>query len=174
MKYFSLLFSLLVSLSIQDPQLPEMNEKDTGAVVKASYLYNFAKYIDWPEHEKQGNFIISIMGGDNLYQELVKNYNSKQIGLQQIEIRKLSKTLNISDCHILYVGKDCRDLLPEIVEKFGSTPTLIVTDGEQSLENGSAIAFVWEKNAWLFDLKTSNADSLYIGSTLKSLARQVQ
>jgi len=173
MRHISLILGILLSLSLQDPQLPEMNEKDTGAVVKASYLYNFAKYIDWPEHEKRGNFIISVMGGDNLYQELVKNYNSKQIGLQQIEIRKLSKTLKISDCHIIYVGKESLDLLPEISAKFGSTPTLIVADGQETLMQGSAISFVWEDKNWLFDLKTSNADSLYIGSTLKSLARRV-
>lgn len=174
MKKITLFFSVLISLFIQDPQLPKMNEKDTNAIVKASYLYNFGKYIDWPEEEKSGNFVISVMGGDNLYQELVKNYNSKQIGLQQIEIRKLSKTLKISDCHIIYVGKDCQDILPEIAEKFTETPTLVVSDGEQTLSNGSAIAFIWEGNNWLFDLKTSNAQSLYIGATLKSLAREVE
>ena len=173
MKKFTLFLSILASLFIQDPQLPEMNEKDTGAIVKASYLYNFGKYIDWPEEEKTGNFIISVMGGDNLYQELVKNYNSKQIGLQQIEIRKLSKTLKISDCHIIYVGEESLDLLPEIAEKFKNTPTLVVSDGETTLPNGSAVAFVWEGN-WLYDLKTSNAESLYIGATLKSLARKVE
>ena len=173
MKKFTLFLSILASFFIQDPQLPEMNEKDTGAIVKASYLYNFGKYIDWPEEEKTGNFIISVMGGDNLYQELVKNYNSKQIGLQQIEIRKLSKTLKISDCHIIYVGEEYLDLLPEIAEKFKNTPTLVVSDGEKTLSNGSAIAFVWNGN-WLFDLKTSNAESLYIGATLKSLARRVE
>lgn len=165
---------MFMSLLIQDPQLPEMNEKDAGAIVKASYLYNFGKYIDWPESEKTGNFIISIMGGDNLYQELVKNYNSKQIGLQQIEIRKLSKTLQISDCHILYVGKDYQGLLPEIAEKFKDTPTLIVCNGELVLGEGAAISFIWEDGSWLFDLKSSNAQSLYIGSTLKSLARKVE
>lgn len=174
MKKFTLFLSVFISLVIQDPQLPEMNEKDTGAAIKASYLYNFGKYIDWPEEEKTGNFIISVMGGDNLYQELVKNYNSKQIGLQQIEIRKLSKTLKISDCHIIYVGKESRDLLPQIAEKFKNTPTLIVSDGEVTLTNGSAIAFIWNENSWLFDLNTSNAQSLYIGSTLKSLARKVE
>ena len=163
----------MLSAFIQDPQLPEMNEKDTGAIIKASYLYNFAKYIDWPESEKQGNFVISIMGGDNLYQELVGNYNSKQIGLQQIEIRKLSKTLKISDCHIIYVGKEYQDLLPEIAEKFKGTPTLVVSDGAESLDSGSAVAFVWQDNNWLFDLKSGNVESLYIGSTLKSLARKV-
>jgi len=174
MKKLTLFLSILGSLIFQDPQLPEMNEKDSNAIVKASYLYNFGKYIDWPEEKKSGNFIISVMGGDNLYQELVKNYNSKQIGLQQIEIRKLSKTLKISDCHIIYVGEECKDIIPQITEKFKNTPTLIVSDGKTTLSNGSAVAFVWNDNNWLFDLRTSNAKSLYIGATLKSLARKVE
>jgi len=174
MKKFTLFLSVCISFLVQNPQLPEMNEKDTGAIIKASYLYNFGKYVDWPEDKKTGNFIISVMGGDNLYQELVKNYNSKQIGSQQIEIRKLSKTLKISECHIIYIGTEYHDMLPQIAEKFKNTPTLIVSDGEKTIANGSAVAFLWNDNTWMFDINTANAQSLYVSLTLKSLARKVE
>ena len=112
MKKFLLLIFLFGSLYVHSQQIPEMDEKDTAAMIKASYLYNFAKLIDWPEAYKSGNFIISVMGSGNLHKELVKKYNSKQIGSQQIEIRKLSPTLNISKCHILYVGSESIKMLP--------------------------------------------------------------
>jgi hypothetical protein len=134
--------------------------------------------IDWPDDEKTGNFVISVMGGNSLYQELVENYNNKQIGSQQIEIRKLSKTLNISDCHVLYVSAEHLDLLPEIAKKFENDPILIVSDGTKALLLGAIISFISDKeqSRWLFELNESDAErrELYIGTTLKSLARKVQ
>lgn len=165
-----------ISVSAQSDELPEMKETDTGAMIKASFIYNFAKLVDWPEEYKSGNFVISVMGGDNLYQELVKKYNSKQIGSQQIEIRKLSKTTNISKCHLLYIGEDCVELLPEISKKYNITPILVVTDKFGSLDHGSVINMVPVQSEWMFELDMENASTrnLFIGSMLKSLAIRVQ
>ncbi len=176
MKKFLLFIFLLGTVYSFGQQVPEMDEKDAAAMVKASYLYNFAKLIDWPSDYKTGNFVISVMGGGNLHQELVKRYNSKQIGSQQIEIRKLSPTLNISKCHLLYVGQDCIDLLPQIAAKLKNVPTFIITDNEGALEDGSALNFEFVNGQWRYVLKLKNATdkNLFIGSTLKSLAIKVE
>src|SRR5690606_11747225 len=176
MKKILLLIFLVWNLPVHSQQLPEMDEKDTAALIKASYLYNFAKLIDWPEAYKSGNFIISVMGSSNLHKELVKKYNSKQIGSQQIEIRKLSPTLNISKCHILYVGSESINMLPQIAETLKDKPILIVTDYTGSLENGSALNFEFVNGQWRYILKLKNATdkNLYIGSTPKSLALKVE
>lgn len=176
MKKILLLVSIFFSLALQAQQIPSMDEKDTAAMVKACYLYNFSKYVDWPEDYKAGNFVISVMGNSNLYQELVSRYNTKQIGSQQIEIRKLSKTLNISKCHVLFIGKECCDILPAIVEELKDQPTLIVGNCAGALKNGAALNFVFYQGQWKYTLNTNNATqkNLFIGSTLKSLALKVE
>ncbi len=182
MKKFLLLILLFGSFYCRGQQVPQMDEKDTAAMVKASYLYNFAKLIDWPDDEtvandyKTGNFIISVMGSSNLHKELVKKYNSKQIGSQQIEIRKLSRTLNISKCHLLYVGEEAIDMLPEIAAALSDKPTMIITDSDGALEKGSALNFEFVNGQWRYILKLENATNknLFIGSTLKSLALKVE
>lgn len=160
----------------QKVPIPEMDEKDTAALVKASYVYNIAKLIDWPDEYKTGNFIISVMGSSNLHKELVKEYNSKRIGSQQIEIRKLSETLNINKCHILYVGREAMGLLEEISKSLKDRPTFIITDGKDALEKGSALNFEFINGQWRYSLKLANATEkgLFIGSTLKSLAIKVE
>lgn len=178
MKNILLLFIVLASLSAsaQKEELPSMDETDTGAMIKASFLYNFAKLVDWPEEYKKGNFVISVMGGENLYREMVKKYNTKHIGSQQIEIRKLSKTLNISECHLLYVGAECVDLLPEITEKYRHLPILIVTDDEGALDDGAIINMVPVESEWMYELNVENASDrkLFIGSMLRSMAIRTQ
>jgi hypothetical protein len=157
-------------------QLPTFDEKDTGSMVKASYLYNFAKLVDWPSDWKKGNFIISVMGGGNVHQELVKKYNTKQIGSQQIEIRKLSRTLQISKCHVLFVGREYLDFLPEVTQALKDESTLIIAEGSDSLNKGAAIAFVYVDSNLKFELQVDNATNrnLFITSTLRSLAQKVQ
>lgn len=176
MKKLFLLILSLVSFSAYSQNVPEFEGKDTAAMIKASYLYHFSKNVDWPPELKKGNFVISIMGGSTLHQELVKKYNNKQIGSQQIEIRKLSRTLNISQCHLLFVGAEYDDFLPEIAETLKNSATLIVAESKSSLEQGAAVNFVVQDSNLFFELDVENATkrNLFVGSTLKSLAVRVQ
>ncbi|MBK6341737.1 MAG: YfiR family protein [Flavobacteriales bacterium] len=57
---------------------------------QANYLYNIAKLVEWKdEGMRQGNFIIGVLCGANLYQEPIKQYSTRTIGKQPIEVRKL-------------------------------------------------------------------------------------
>lgn len=172
MKKLFLLIIAFSCFSAKIQQIPQLNETDTASIIKASYLYNFSKLVDWPAEYKTGNFVISVMGGSNLHKELVEKYNTKQIGSQQLEIRKLSKTLNISTCHVLYVGPECTDILPDISKTLKGKPTLIIADSEGALQQGAVMNFVVEGTQLKFELNESNASKrdLFIGSTLKSLA----
>jgi hypothetical protein len=174
-RYLFLAVIFYASLS-QAQSVPEFEGKDTGALIKAMYIYNFAKLVDWPTEYKQGNFVISVMGGSTLHQELVKKYNTKQIGSQQIEIRKVSRTLNISQCHVLFVGKEHNDFLAEISKALAGSATLIVAEDKGALSKGAALNFVVEDANLKFELDVGNATkrNLFIGSTLKSLALRVQ
>lgn len=172
MKKLFLLIIAFSSVCANYQQIPELNETDTASIIKASYLYNFSKLVDWPAEFKTGNFVISVMGGSNLHKELVEKYNTKQIGSQQIEIRKLSKTLNISSCHVLYVGPECTDILPDISKALKDQPTLIIGDSDGSLKKGAVMNFVVDNSRLMFELNEDNAAkrNLFVGSTLKSLA----
>ena len=172
MKKLFLLVIAFSFISASYQEIPQLNETDTASIIKASYLYNFSKLVDWPAEYKTGNFVISVMGGNNLHKELVEQYNTKQIGSQQLEIRKLSKNLNISPCHVLYVGPDCTDILPEISKTLKDQPTLIVSDSDGALEKGAALNFVVDGTQLKFELDESSASrhDLFVGSTLKSLA----
>lgn len=176
MKKGLLLIAALCAMSATIQQVPKLNETDTSALIKASYLYHFSKLVDWPTNVKTGNFVISVMGSSNVHQELVKKYNTKQIGSQQIEVRKITKTLNISKCHVLYVGSECADILPDIVKALKGEPTLIVSDDPNGLKKGSDINFIIEDKKLFFEVSTKYAaeKELFMGSTLKSLAIRIQ
>ena len=152
-------------------------EKDTAAIVQASYIYNIAKLVEWKDPaQKSGPFIISVLGSSNLYQELVKKYASKSIGMQAIEVRKLARTTEVERCHILFVGQSELAMLPALYKKLEKQSTLLVTEYPDAMEDGAVVNFVRVANTLKYEISVVNArkHKLEVGSTLVQLAYKAQ
>lgn len=152
-------------------------DKDTTAILQANYLYNIAKLVEWKDPEmRNGNFIIGVIGGTNLYQELIKQYSTRTIGKQPIEVRKLPRSAEVERCHILFVGRSDLALLPDIYKRMQGKPTMVVTEYTGALEDGAIVNFVRIDNLLKYELSLSNAQKhgLVVGLTLKNLAHRVE
>lgn len=161
-------------LAAAPPQLEV--EKDTTAIIQASYIYNIAKLVEWKDPGMStGTFVIGVIGGANLYQELIKKYSTKAIGKQPIEVRKLPRSASVDRCHILFVGQSDLALMPEIYRHLANKPTLIVTEYADALEDGSVANFVKVANTLKYELSVTNArkHKLEVALTLKQLAHRV-
>lgn len=151
-------------------------DKDTTAIIQASYIYNIAKLVEWRDPEfRKGPFVIGVLGSGNLYQELVKKYATRSIGKQPIEVRKLPETMEVDRCHILFIPADARGLLPGILKQQSTRSTLIITDFPDALDNGSVVNFITAKNTLKYEISLVNAGkhNIDVGLTLKQLAERV-
>lgn len=151
-------------------------DKDTKAMIEASYLYNIAKLVQWREEPmRQGPFVIGVIGSANLYQELVNKYSSRSIGKQPIEVRKLPEMTEVDRCHILFVPAVNRDLLPGILKQPSARSTLIVSDFPDALASGAVVNFIPARNTLKYEINLANAEKqrIEIGLTLKQLAERV-
>lgn len=90
---------------------------DTNAKMKALYVYNFTKYIEWPESYKQGNFVIGLFGETSIKAELDKVAATRKAVNQTIEIKLFLSVSEITDCHMLYVSKEKSSDFSAAVEK---------------------------------------------------------
>jgi len=146
-------------------------------MLQANYLYNIAKLVEWRDADmRTGNFIIGVMGSTNLHQELVRQYASRSIGQQPIEVRKLPHSPDVGRCHILFVGRSELALLPEIHKRLKDRPTMLVTEYEGALQDGSVVNFVKVSNLLKFELSIANANKhrLVVANTLRNLAHRVE
>lgn len=151
-------------------------DKDTTAIIEASYIYNIAKLVEWRDAEmRQGPFIIGVLGSGNLYQELVKKYSTRSIGKQPIEVRKLPETTEVDRCHILFVPEEDKALLAGILKEPNTRSTLVVTDFPDALTKGAVVNFIAAKNTLKYEISLSNAEKhrIDVGLTLKQLAERV-
>lgn len=170
-----MLFVASVVLTASAPQ--RELEKDTSAILQASYIYNIAKLVEWKDPAmSSGTFIIGVIGGANLYQEMIKKYSTKSIGTQPIEVRKLPRSSTVDRCHILFVGQSDIALMPEIYRNLVGKSTLIITEYPDALEDGSVANFVRTDNTLKYEMSVVNArkHKLEVALTLKQLALRVE
>ena len=145
---------------------------DTNAKIKAMFVYNFTKYIEWPQNYKDGNFIIGILGNSSLFSELSTMANSKKAGAQSFEIKNFSTTSSVSKCHMLIVSSDITVGFSDILSKVKNNSTLIITEKAGFAKQGAAINFVVQNNKQAFELNKANVEKydLKVSSNLLALA----
>jgi len=146
---------------------------DTNSKVKAIFILNFAKLIEWPEPYQKGDFNIGIIGESPLYNELKRMAGTKKVANQKINVENIKLIKDIKKYHILYVSQEKSDQLSKIVEEIEKNSTLIITEKEGLIDSrGVGINFIVRGNRQKFELNTTNIkrSKLKISSNLKALS----
>ena len=153
--------------------MPDQSEEAT-AKIKAIYIYNFTKYIEWPESYKEGNFVIGFLGSNSALLSKLSEIATKKVGNQSIEIRNITK-VDDTKFNIIYILTDNSTQLSEVLSKVKGKSTLIVTDKPGLAKQGAGINFVIVENKQKIELNKVNIEKykLKVASTLVDMALPV-
>jgi hypothetical protein len=145
--------------------------------VKAAFLYNFAKFVEWPAQafpSPDAPLSICVLGPDPFGGALDAAVANERIQGRLLVVRRLDVWDASARCHILFVSSTLQAQFGELAgaETF-SRALLTVGDGEAFLRAGGHISFFVEDNRVRFAV---NADSiarsdLRISSKLMRVAR---
>jgi len=73
-------------LALNPAEVPRPSEYE----VKAAFLYNFAKFVKWPEDEPMGpTFVIAVLGKDPFGEILDRTLAGKTVLDKKVEIRRI-------------------------------------------------------------------------------------
>ncbi len=150
------------------PGPPEATHK-----VQTGFIYNFTKYIHWPDAYNAGNFTIGVLGDTQLNDELARMAATKTANGRKIVVRSYKDVREIDKmCHILFIAADKNDLLNAVLQKTTGTSTLVVTEKDGAARFGSLINFVSDKGKPGFEMNLSafERSHLKFDSKLKSAA----
>lgn len=134
-------------------------------------MYNFVRNIDWPNDVKNQNFKIAVVGQKQIYNEVNAFLSSRSYGHYAFEVNYYK---NADECksfqHIVFLDKSQSYKL-KASNNFGDK-TLIITENEGAISNGSMINFVSRNGTIKFELSPSNIKSngLLINSSLTNMA----
>ena len=138
------------------------------------FIYNFTKYIKWPNSYNQGKFVIAVIGNSPIYENLSTMAKSKKKTASGavFEVKKYNSVDEVDECNILFVSSDAVDILGQIDSKTSSKPILIITDTPGMAKRGSIINFIEQNGKIKFELNQQKANSrnLVVSGSLASLA----
>lgn len=147
--------------------------------VKAQFLLNFVKYIDWPENASAGAsspIVIGIMGKDNLNNDLQRVAEGKSINGRTIIIKSVADGDALGGCAILFISASEDSQLDAILGKTSAQPILTVGEDRSFLQKGGIINFALKdgKIRLEINLRAARQAKLQISSKLLSVADVVQ
>jgi hypothetical protein len=145
--------------------------------LKAAFLYNFAKFIDWPPEtfpDDKSPFIIGILGDNPFGTDLERTVADKKINDRPIAIRPFRTAAEATNCQILFISSSEKKRFSEIIQSLHGSAVLTVGEAGQFIESGGMVNFVQEASKIRFQINddAAKAARLKISSKLLSLAVQ--
>jgi hypothetical protein len=147
--------------------------------VKAVFLFNFAKYVDWPPDALPGNatpITIGVIGTDSIGDDLQHDVEGKTINGHPFVIKHMAWDAEWSGCQILFISRSEAARTGEILDKASTLPILTVGESEAFARNGGIVNFVLKNgNVRLsINLNAARKAGLNISSRLLAVADVVK
>lgn len=152
------------------------------SAVKASFLYNFAKFVEWPANtfDTPDTPIILCILGDNSFGDDIEIIGNKKVRNRILLVRHLQnlrssigELINSSKCHILYIDSSEIKNLSMILSEISGLPCLTVSDIKDFAHLGGMIGLFKQNNKIHFEINmhTTKMSGMTISSRLLKLAR---
>jgi len=146
--------------------------------LKAAFLFNFAKFIDWPTtsfSNPQERFSICILGADPFGSGMDELLQGKTIADRRVSVERSHQLAEMRHCQMVFVSSSEKARVREILEGLKGTNALVVGETEGFAAAGGTIQFAIEDNHVRFLINTDAADraGLKVSSKLLSLAHVV-
>jgi len=147
--------------------------------VKALFLMNFTKYVEWPATAFATNntpFTIGVYGENNFGDNLRNAVAGKKVGSRSIVIRQVDGTNDMAQCQILFISGSEKKNTGDILDMLKVSPVLTVGETEQFTGQGGIINFVKKdgKVRLEINLQAAQQANLQISSKLLSVADVVK
>ncbi len=163
-----LLFLVMVGLS---GTAAMAQEQEREANLKAVFIYNFTKYIEWDNTNDDNEFIIGVIGTSAVSTSLIEIAKANMVNNKPIVIRHFDKPEDIEYCHILFIPQHLPYPLHSILDRVNKE-VLTVSEEPGSAKAGTAFNFVIVNDKLKFEanLKAIYSAGLKAGSQLLKLA----
>ena len=143
--------------------------------VKALFLCNFAKYVDWPATafaNDSAPIVIGLVGQDNFGDNFKQVIAGKTINGRPVAVKHVASEQEYKGCHILFISASEKSGLPEILNAVKDSAILTVGETERFLAQTGMINFTKKENKIRLEINLGAVQqaNLKISSKLLSVA----
>lgn len=142
--------------------------------VKAAFIYNFAKFVQWPPDTTSSALVVGVVGDGPLEGLLDRIIAGKTVQGRELVVRRIGNDDDLRSCDIVFVGASEERRTADILRSLQPQPVLTVGETPHFLRDGGMIRFLIEGSRVRFQIDPQNADRarLKISSQLLSLAKR--
>lgn len=146
--------------------------------VKAAFLYNFPKFVEWPSQSFKGPsdpIVIAVLGRSPFHDTLAEALAGKTINGRPFQVREISEVPQASGCQILFVASSERRRVAQLLKDAGISGVLTIGESLNFAEEGGVVNFkIEDGNVRLqINLEAARRQQLHISAKLLHLAEIV-
>jgi hypothetical protein len=152
-------------------------EQATEYQIKAVFLLNFTKFIDWPPAaftDSEAPIAVCILGDDPFGNSLDQTLEGELVNGRKMTTQRIKRAPPPKACQVLFVGRSEKEL-SKTLSGLGAG-VLTVGEGESFVRAGGMIAFVIEDRRVRFEINRRVAENagLKLSSKLLNVAKSVE
>lgn len=175
-KALTLLRAALIALA-----LSESADADTPspAAVKAAFVYNFAKFVEWPTaafSDGQSPLTLCLLRTKDSYNGVFSTIEGKPVQGRTLEVKHSVAIKELKACQMVYLDENDAGRARDTLRALSETPVLTVSDIGGFAESGGMIGLFAEDERIRFEVnvEASSSGRLRISAQLLKLARIVR
>ena len=143
-------------------------------LVKSAFIYNFAKFVEWPSGTFADNaapLVLCVLGEDPM-QVALTTVAGKMIGAHPLVVKAAAPNEDLPECHMLFISGAQHGELGAILNRIGRRPVLTIGDSEGFARGGVIINLAKARGKIRFEinLEAAKRGGLNISSKLLKLA----
>lgn len=165
---------ILFCAALLFPQNVQAQKAKAGEYqVKAAFLYNFAKFIDWPSGSD--GMTLCILGKDPFDGD-IDFIQGKTVKGRALTVKRIKTVKEVRECKILFISSAMKTSMMQTVTALKGSNVLTIGDTEGFAQQGVIINFYLEDEKVRFEINIEAAKhaGIQISSNLLKLARIVE
>lgn len=148
------------------------------AQIKAAFVYNFAKFVEWPDEAASpaAPLVVGVVGDPQLADVVDETLRDKNVRGRRFLVRHFASLDDLALCHILLVASQDKLAVQRSLHVARASPTLTIGEVQGFSDQGGVIELVLEDNKFRFEINAGAArrGGLKVSSRLLRLARSVK
>jgi hypothetical protein len=144
--------------------------------VKAAFLYNFAKFVEWPALAAGAPIVVCVVGHDGIAAALVETVRGQNISGHSVDVLVLQDSTMWRACQLLFIADAETRSSARGLDGIKTLPVLTVSDGKGFALAGGIIELYVEGGRMRFAINLDAADrsGLRLSSRLLGLAKVIR
>ncbi len=140
--------------------------------VKAAFIYNFTKFIQWPESSFRDDYLVIGYWGRGTMVDALRKLEGRKSLDKEVKIKEVSNPCDIQGVQVLVMAEE-QFIDKKTLSSLEKGHVLTISEGKEALERGVIIALFKEGNKIRFavNLKNAGRSGLKISSRLLKLAK---